>query len=132
VLALGSRGLTFRKIQNAPDSPCRAEVALSNSSGTETSVISLGFNTAPAMLAGSTMTYSRESDSAAIATYSPTQSGPERKIVIYSVAAQRAFLIAFGPSRGVVTMSWSNHGHYVAIADGDSYQSALTIIAPPR
>ena len=132
VLALGSRGLTFGKIRNAPDAPCRAEVALSNASGNETDVESLGFNTTPTMLAASTMTYSRESDSAAIATFSPTPGGPQRKLVVYSVAAQRAFLIAFGPARGGLTMSWSNHGRYLAIADGDSYQSALTIVAPPR
>ena len=78
------------------------------------------------------MTYTRATDTAAIATFSPTTSGPMRKIVIYSVAARRAFLVAFGPARGVLTMSWSPRGRYLAIADGDSGASALTIVSPPR
>jgi len=78
------------------------------------------------------MTYTRATDTAAIATFSPTTSGPLRKIVIYSVAARHAFLVAFGPVRGVVAMSWSPRGRYLAIADGDGSAAALTIMSPPR
>ena len=86
ILALGNGALTFREAQAAPAGPVRAEVALSNPSGTETEVESLGFNSTPAMLAASSMTYTRATDTAAIATFSPTTEGPMRKIVIYSVA----------------------------------------------
>ncbi len=55
-----------------------------------------------------------------------------RKIVIYSVAPKRAFLVAFGPARGDIAMSWSPRGRYLAIADGDATAAALTIISPPR
>ena len=132
VLALGNGTLTFRGAQFAPEGPVRAEVALSNPTGSDTEVDSLGFNSTPTMLAASTLTYTRATDTAAIATFSPTSSGPMRKIVIYSVAPRRAFLVAFGRARGVLTMSWSPRGRYLAIADGDSGASALTIVSPPR
>jgi hypothetical protein len=132
VLALGSGGLTFRGAQFAPEGEIRAEVALSNPSGSETEVQSLGFNSTPAMLAASTMAYTRITDTAAIATFGPTTSGPMRKIVIYSVASKRAFLVAFGLARGPVAMSWSPRGRYLLIADGDGTAAALTIMSPPR
>jgi hypothetical protein len=132
VLALGSAGLTFPAARSAPDAPIRAEVALSDPKGSETEVESLGFNTTPAMLATSTMTYTRVTDAAAIATFSPTSNGPMRKLVIYSLAPKRAFLVAFGPARGAITMSWSPRGRYLAIADGDVTAAALTIMAPPH
>lgn len=132
VLALGNSALTFRGAQFKPDGGIRAEVARSNPSGTNVEVESLGFYTTPAMLATSTMTYTRATDAAAIATFSPTTEGPMRKIVIYSVAPKRAFLVAFGAVRGVVAMSWSPRGRYLAIADGDGSAAALTIISPPR
>src|SRR5579871_4731466 len=79
VLALGDGALTFREAQNAPEAPVRAEVALSNPMGTNTEVQLLGFNTTPAMLASSTMTYTRQTDVAAIGTFSPTK---DRKSVV--------------------------------------------------
>jgi hypothetical protein len=132
VLALGSGALTFRKAQYAPDEPLPTEVALSNPDGSETDVQKIGFEVTPTMLVASRMTYTHETDSAAIATFTPLPTGPTRHIVVYSVASKRAFLIAFGPVRGVAAMSWSPQGHYLAIADGDASSSALTIMAPPR
>jgi hypothetical protein len=132
VLALGSGSLTFRGAQYAPEGPVRAEVAISNPDSSETEVQSLGFESTPAMMAASKMTYTRETDSAAIATFAPSPSGPMRKIVIYSVAPRRAFLVAFGPVRGTMSMSWSPRGRYLAIADGDATAAALTIMSPPR
>jgi hypothetical protein len=84
------------------------------------------------MLAASTMTYTRATDSAAIQAFSPSTEGPVREIVTYSVAPKRAFVIAFGPAHGVATMSWSPRGHYLAVVDGDASSAALTIISPPR
>jgi hypothetical protein len=55
-----------------------------------------------------------------------------RKIVVYSVASKRAFLVAFGLARGAIAMSWSPRGRYLAIADGDGTAAALTIMSPPR
>jgi hypothetical protein len=132
ILALGSGSLTFRRALAAPAGRIHAELALSDPIGSNTEVKSLGFNSTPAMLAASTMTYTHATDEAAIATFSPTSTGPLRKIVIYSVASKRAFLVAFGAPRGAVAMSWSPRGRYLAIADGDATAAALTIMSPPR
>jgi hypothetical protein len=132
VLALGSRALTVPEVQQAPQDAVHAQLAVSDASGSDIEIHSLGFLTTPAMLAASSMTYTRATDDAAIATFSPTAEGPVRKIVTYSVAPRHAFLIAFGPVRGVTTMSWSPRGRYLAIADGDIGAAALTIVVPPR
>ena len=132
ILALGSRSLTESEVQQAPQNAVHAQVAVSDPSGSDIEVQSLGFLTTPAMLAASTMTYTRATDDAAIATFSPAAEGPMRKIVTYSVAPRHAFLIAFGPARGGSTMSWSPRGRYLAIADGDAGAAALTIVVPPR
>jgi len=132
VLALGSTSLTFPAARSAPNVPIRAEVAVSDTKGSETEVQALGFDTTPAMLAVSTMTYARATDVAAIATLSPSPEGPMRKLVVYSVAPKRAFLIAFGPARGGIAMCWSPRGRYLAVADGDVTAAALTIMIPPR
>jgi hypothetical protein len=132
LLALGNRGLTFRDAQAPSDRSVRAQVALSTPSGNDIELESLGFNTTPAMLAASTMTYTRATDAAAIQAFSPSTEGPVREIVTYSVAPKRAFVIAFGPARGLATMSWSPRGHYLALVDGDEAGAALTIISPPR
>jgi hypothetical protein len=132
ILALGSRSLTVPEVQQAPQNAVRAQIALSDASGSNIEVQSLGFLTTPAMLASSTMTYMRATDAAAIATFSPTAAGPVRKIVTYSVAPRHAFMIAFGPARGVTAISWSPRGRYLAIADGDEGAAALTVVVPPR
>jgi len=132
ILAFGNSDLTFREAQFSPGREIRAEVALSNASGSDTDVQSLGFNTTAPLLAASTMTYAPPTDSAAIATFSPGSPAPVRKIVTYSVTTKKAFLVAFGPARGGVSMSWSPRGRYLAIADGDAVSAALTIIMPPQ
>ena len=132
ILAFGNGELTFHEAQFSPGREIRAEVALSNPSGSDTDVQSLGFNTTAPLLAASTMTYARPTDTAAIATFSPGEPTPMRKIVIYAVATKRAFLVAFGPSRGGVSMSWSPRGRYLALSDGDATSAALTIMMPPQ
>jgi hypothetical protein len=132
ILALGNGHLTFREAQFSPNREVRAEIALSDASGSNTDVQSLGFNTTAPLLAASTMTYARPTDTAAIATFSPGAPVPVRKIVTYAVASKRAFLVAFGPARGDVSMSWSPRGRYLAISDGDATSAALTILMPPQ
>jgi hypothetical protein len=132
VLALGNSSLSFRKIRDRPDTPTLAQLALVNAKDAQIDVESLGFNTTPAMLAQSTMSYSRESNAAAIATFGVTRGGPLRRLLTYSVATKSAFVIAFGPPRGPILMNWSPRGQYLAIVDGDGVESALTILSPPR
>jgi hypothetical protein len=132
ILALGNSDLTFREAQFSPSREIRAELALSDASGGDTDVQSLGFNTTAPLLAASTMTYAHPTDTAAIATFSPGEPAPMRKVVIYSVASKKAFLVAFGLARGGISMSWSPRGRYLAISDGDATSAALTILAPPQ
>ena len=132
VLALGNSGMSFERIRSRPEQPMRAEIALFDSKDAEIDVQSLGFNATPAMLAQSTMSYSRASNSAAIATFGVTRAGPLRRVLTYSAADKNAFVIAFGPPRGPVLMNWSPRGQYLAIVDGDAVESALTILSPPR
>lgn len=132
VLALGNRGLSFQRIRARPERPTLAQLALIDSKDAEVDVQSLGFNATAEMLAQSTMSYSRASNSAAIATFGITRAGPLRRVLTYSATDKNAFLIAFGPPRGPVLMNWSPRGQYLAMVDGDAVESALTILSPPR
>lgn len=132
VLALGNSGLTFGAASRFPNRPIRAELALSHASRHELDVVSLGFKTTPALLAESTMAYSQRSDRAAMDTFLPTKSGVFRRIITYSLATQSAFVVAYGPARGPVEMSWSPAGKYLALVDDGGEQAVLTIMEPPQ
>lgn len=132
VLALGNTGLNLERIRARPDTSTLAQLALIDAKDSEVDVQSLGFNETPEMLAQSTMTYSKASNSAALATFGLTPAGPLRRVLTYTAADRNAFLIAFGPPRGPVLMNWSPRGQYLAIVDGDGVESALTILSPPR
>jgi hypothetical protein len=44
-----------------------------------------------------------------------------------------AFLLAEGPAQGIVTMSWSLRGRWLAFLDGDATTgTVMTVLAPPR
>ncbi len=133
VLALGNSRLTLRRTRELPNAPVRAELALLDAKQTEIRAVSLGFATTPAMLAESTMTYSRVSKSAAVSALGPGRTGLFRKIITYRLAEGDAFVVAFGPARGPVLMSWSPKGRYLAIVDANAKtgRSALTILEPP-
>ncbi len=132
VLALGSSRLTLQQVESMPNTPARAELAFLDAKQQQTAIVSLGFDTTPAMLSASTMAYSRASHSAAIATFGATPAGLSRKIIVFRLADGNAFLVAFGPARGPVLTSWSPKGQYLAIADGDAAASTLTVLEPPR
>jgi hypothetical protein len=133
VIALGNQKLTFRGAIERPEAPMLAQIAISQSDQSEVDLKSLGFNTVPAMLAQSTMAYSKGSDDAAMQIYAPSLPVPWRKIVTYSLRTDSAFLLAAGPARGTVTMSWSPKGRWLAILDGDvSTGTVLSVLVPPR
>ncbi len=70
---------------------------------------------------------------AAIQTYAPSLPVPWRKIVTYSLKYDSAFLLAQGPARGTVTMSWSLRGRWLAFLDGDATAgTVMTVLVPPR
>ena len=131
-IVLGNQQLTFRLAVEKPNQPLPAQVALSDPDLAQVNMKPLGFDTIAQMLAASTMTYSRSEDEVAIQTFAPGAPAPWRKIITYTLQDDSAFLIAEGAWRGTATMSWSTHGHWIAIADGDDKRSTLTIILPPR
>lgn len=132
VLALGNRDLNFARAKRFPNRPVKVELALAHTSTRQLDTVSLGFKSTPLLLAQSTMTYSAASNHAAIDAFLPTASGILRRIITYSVARQSAFIVAYGPARGQVTMSWSPGGEYLAIFDAGASGSSLTILQPPR
>jgi hypothetical protein len=96
-------------------------------------VKSLGFNTWPEMFAQSTMAYSKGADEAAMQIFAPSLPLSWRKIVTYSLHYDNAFLVAEGPARGTVTMSWSLRGRWLALLDGDATSgTVMTVLEPPR
>jgi hypothetical protein len=133
VIALGNQQLTFRRAIERPGEPILAQVAISEPEQSEVDVKTLGFTTIPTMLAQSTMAYAKSSDDAAMQIYAPSLPVAWRKIVTYSLRSDSAFLIAAGPAKGTVTMSWSPQGRWVAILDGDvSTATVLSVLVPPR
>ncbi len=133
IVSLGNQKLTFRAAIEQPQAPILAQVAISEAEQGEVDVKSLGFNTVPAMLAQSTMAYAKSADDAAMQIFAPSLPVPWRKIVTYSERSDSAFLIAAGPARGTVTMSWSPQGRWVAILDGDpTVGTVLSVLVPPR
>jgi hypothetical protein len=132
IIAVGNQHLTSRIALEHPDQPILAQVAISQPEQSQVNIKPLGFQTTPAMLTQSTMTYSKGSDEAAMQVYSPSLPIPWRKIVTYSVQTDSAFLLAAGPAQGTVTMAWSNKGRLLAILDGDQNVTTMTVLAPPR
>ena len=132
-VTLGNRELSFKQAIERPQQPVTAQVAVAQADLTEIDVKSLGFDTWPEMLAQSTMSYSKGADEAAMQIYAPSKPVPWRKIVTYSVHYDSAFLLAEGPAQGIVTMSWSLRGRWLAFLDGDATTgTVMTVLAPPR
>ena len=132
-LTLGNRDLTFTRAIERPEEPVAAQVAVAQADLTEVDVKSLGFDTWPEMLAQSTMAYSKGADEAAMQVYAPSKPVPWRKIVTYSLRYDSGFLLAEGPAQGVVTMSWSLKGRWLAFLDGDATAgTVMSVLEPPR
>jgi hypothetical protein len=131
VLALGNQKLTYKAIQATPFLPVTAELAIFDPDQPEIDIKQLGFQTVPPMLAASTLEYSKATDRAVIQTFQPANPVALRKIITYTMHADNAFQIAYGPARGVAEMSWSPKGRWIGIVDGDAAGAALTIILPP-
>jgi hypothetical protein len=132
VIVEGNQSLTLRMAAERPNEPLHAQIAISQPEQGEVQFKPLGFDTTPPMLAASSLTYSETIDAATIQTFAPGTPTMWRKIINYSIANQSAFLLATGAARGVVDMSWSIHGRWLAIVDGDQFKSMLTVIVPPQ
>ncbi|HLX05601.1 MAG TPA: hypothetical protein VKR28_08700 [Candidatus Binatus sp.] len=132
-LTLGNRELTFKQALDRPREPITAQVAVAQPDLTQIDVKSLGFDSWPEMLAQSTMAYSKGADEAAMEVYAPSKPIPWRKIVTYSIHYDSAFLLAEGPAQGIVNMSWSLRGRWLAFLDGDAtIGTVMTVLEPPR
>lgn len=132
-LTLGNRELTFKVAIDRPREPVTAQVAVAQPDLTQIDVKSLGFDTWPEMLAQSTMAFSTGADEAAMEIYAPSKPIPWRKIVTYSIHYDSAFLLAEGPAQGIVNMSWSLRGRWLAFLDGDAtIGTVMTVLEPPR
>ena len=132
-LTLGNRELTFKVAIERPREPVIAQVAVAQPDLTQIDVKSLGFDTWPEMLAQSTMAFSTGADEAAMEVYAPSKPIPWRKIVTYSIHYDSAFLLAEGPAQGIVNMSWSLRGRWLAFLDGDAtIGTVMTVLEPPR
>jgi hypothetical protein len=132
IVAMGDAALSWKRVAQAPTAPVKAEIALVNPQTAQITINSLGFQTPPAMFARSTMVFTTASDSAAIDTFVPTNQGPVRELIDYSYPARSAFVLASGPARGPLSMSWSPNGLALAIVDGDASRAMLTVMVPPR
>jgi len=132
-VTLGNQALSFKRAIERPEAPVLAQVAIAQSEPGQLDVKSLGFETPPEMLAQSTMAYSKGADEAAMQIYAPSLPVPWRKIITYSLHYDSAFLLAEGPARGTVTMSWSPRGRWLAFLDGDATAgTVMTVLVPPR
>ena len=132
-VTLGNKELTFKRAIELPEAPILAQIAIAQPEQGQVNVKSLGFQTVPEMLARSTMEYSKGADEAAMQIYAPSKPVPWRKIVTYSLHYDSAFLLAEGPAQGIVTMSWSLRGRWLAFLDGDAVEgTVMTVLAPPH
>jgi hypothetical protein len=132
IIALGSQGLSWKRTASPSKEKAKVQIALFDKAHSQITINSLGFATEPALLAQSTMVFSQVSNDGLIDTAIPTDTGPMRVIIEYSYPARAAFVIARGPVRGPVAMSWAPHGKRVAIVDGDGSRYTVAVIAPPK
>jgi hypothetical protein len=78
------------------------------------------------------MVFTDVSDSAAIDSLVLLPNGLTRLLLDYSYPSRSAFVIASGPVRGQLSMSWAPDGRALALVDGDASLSMLTVMVPPR
>jgi hypothetical protein len=131
IVAYGNQKLTWKSLPENPLQAVVAELAEFNPDKPEIDVRQLGFRTVPPMIENSTMIYTKPTDRVLLQTYEPAVPVPMRKLIVYAERVDSAFQVAFGPAKGTVQASWSPHGHWIAILDGDATGSMLTIISPP-
>ena len=132
IIAVVNRELSWRRVATQPQANVKVEIAAFDPKQSEIRLNSLGFETPAALLARSSMVFSGASDDAVIDAYLPAVPVPIRELIEYSNPTQSAFMLARGPARGPIMMSWSPDGHMLAIVDGNARASTLSLIVPPR
>ena len=132
IIALGSQELSWRRVVLEPMTPIKIQIALFDPRHGLKTINSLGFETQAALLAQSSMVFSQVSNDAIIDIATNGGAGLARAIIEYSYPSREAFLLAHGPLRGPVTISWSPDGQLIAIVDGYTTRYTLAVIAPPK
>jgi hypothetical protein len=132
IIAVVNRELSWRRVAAQPQAKVKVEIAAFDPKQSEIRINSLGFETRTALLARGSMVLSAASNDAVIDAYLPAVPVPIRELIEYSYPTQSAYVLARGPAQGPVMMSWSPDGHIVAIVDGDTHASTLTLLVPPR
>jgi hypothetical protein len=132
IIAVVNRELSWRRVAAQPQAKVKVEIAAFDPKQAEIRINSLGFETQAALLAQGSMVFSAASNDAVIDAYLPAVPVPIRELIEYSYPSQSAFVLARGPARGPVMMSWSPDGHIVVIVDGNAQASSLTLLVPPR
>jgi hypothetical protein len=132
IIAMGNAGLTWRRVTEDPDAPAKTEIALIDPRTAQITLNTLGFSASPTVLAQSTMVFTDVSDSAAIDSLVLLPNGLTRLLLDYSYPSRSAFVLASGPVRGQLSMSWAPDGRALALVDGDASLSMLTVMVPPR
>ena len=132
IVAFGSQDLSWRRVVSESVAPVKAQIALFDPHQNLITINSLGFAIPPGLMARSTMIFSQASNNAIIDTALPGPTGLVRELIEYSYPARAAFVLAHGPVRGPIAVSWSPDGRQIAILDGDTSHRTLAVITPPK
>lgn len=131
IVAVGSDALSRKRVALDPNQRIKVEVARFDPHQAVLRLNSLGFETTPAMLAASRMAYSQISDRGIIDIATPGVAGPLRALIEYIYPSKAESVLATGPARGPVSMSWSPDGVLLALVDGTPRLWTLTLLVPP-
>ena len=132
IIVFGSQELSRRRVVAEPSAPVKAQIALFDPHQDLITINSLGFAIPPALISESTMVFSQVSNDAIINTAIPGPTGLVRELIEYSYPARAAFILAYGPVRGPIAISWSPDGKQIAIVDGDANRRCLAVLTPPK
>jgi hypothetical protein len=132
IVAAGNNALSWRRAADSSGKPIAVEIALIAPGHAMITVNELGVRTLPAMLANSSMVFSKDSDNGAIDLATPEAAGPRRQLIEYSYPARAAFVLASGPAAAPLALGWSPDGKLLAVVDSGVQPNRITVLAPPR
>ena len=132
IVAIGNRELTWQSAAATPNKSIKAEVALTNPGTGQLALNSLGYETTPLLLGGSSIAFSQAADHVAIDALTPGLNGPERQLIEYAARSQSAFVLGRGPADHPIGMSWSPDGAALAVVTIGPSSNVITVLIPPR
>jgi hypothetical protein len=132
IVAAGNTELSLRRAADASSKPIVVEIASITPYHGVITVNALGLTTLPAMLARSSMMFSRNTDCGVMDIAIPAPAGPLRELIEYSYPTRAAFILASGPADAPLALSWSPDGKLLALVDAGVQPNRVTVLAPPR